>query len=458
MFDKILVANRGEIAVAIIRAARDMGIRTVAVYSEADQTALHAQLADESICIGPAASRDSYLNMQAVLTAASITGSQAIHPGYGFLAENPSFARLCQKCGMVFISPSAAAMEKMGDKATARKTAADAGVPVVPGSSGIVATLTDAQREAERIGYPVMVKATAGGGGRGMRMAADPASLVGAFQTAQAEARSGFGDDRVYLERFLNNPHHIEIQVLADNHGNVIHLGERECSIQRRNQKLLEEAGSPFAGRELVERMGEAAVRLARSVGYTGAGTVEFLVDTVESFYFMEMNTRIQVEHPVTEAITGVNLIQEQIRIAAGERLSVNQEDLRFNGHAIECRILAESPEDGFRPHPGTITALHIPGGAGVRVDSAVYHGYTIPPYYDSMIAKVIVHAPTRTQAIQRMRRALTEFLVEGIRTNIDYQLAILRNADFVAGRYDIGFIARHGEALLASSRTERSV
>ena len=456
MFDKILVANRGEIAVTVIRAARDMGIRTVAVYSEADQNALHAQLADESICIGPAASRDSYLNMQAVLTAASISGAQAIHPGYGFLSENASFARLCQKCGMVFISPSDTAMEKMGDKATARKTAAAAGVPVVPGSVGIVATLADAQREAERIGYPVMVKATAGGGGRGMRVAEDAAGLVSAFQTAQSESLAGFGDDRVYLERFMKNPHHIEIQLMADNHGDVVYLGERECSIQRRNQKLLEEALSPFVSRELVARMGDAAVNLARSVGYTGAGTVEFLVDESGSFYFMEMNTRIQVEHPVTEAVTGTNLIREQILIAAGEKLSFRQEDIRFSGHAIECRILAESPEDGFRPSPGTITALHVPAGAGVRVDSAMYNGYTIPPHYDSMIAKVIVHAPDRPQAIQRMRRALTEFLVEGIKTNIDYQLAILRNADFIAGQYDIGFISRHGTSLLAHKDTER--
>ena len=452
MFDKILVANRGEIAVTVIRAARDMGIRTVAVCSEADRDALHAQMADECVCIGPASSRDSYLNMQAVLTAALMTGAQAIHPGYGFLSENPSFARLCKKCGITFISPPDTAMERMGDKATARETATQAGVPVVPGSAGVVATLADAQREAGRIGYPVMVKASAGGGGKGMRMARDAASLQAAFQNAQAEALAGFGDDRVYLERFLENPHHIEIQVMADTHGQVVHLGERECSIQRRNQKLVEEAGSPFAGRDLVARMGEDAVRLARSVGYVGAGTVEFLVDGSGSYYFMEMNTRIQVEHPVTEAVTGTNLICEQIRIAAGEPLSWRQEDIRFSGHAIECRILAESPAADFRPSPGTITSLHIPGGAGIRVDSAMYHGYVIPPYYDSMIAKVIAYAPDRPQAIQRMRRALTEFLVEGIQTNIEYQLAILRNPDFAAGTYDIGFIGRHGASLLEQS------
>ncbi len=452
MFEKILVANRGEIAVTVIRAARDMGIRTVAVCSEADRDALHAQMADECVCIGPASSRDSYLNMQAVLTAALMTGAQAIHPGYGFLSENPSFARLCKKCSITFISPPDTAMEKMGDKATARETAAQAGVPVVPGSLGVVATLADAQREAGRIGYPVMVKASAGGGGKGMRIAQDAGAMQSAFQTAQAEALAGFGDDRVYLERFLENPHHIEIQIMADTHGQVVHLGERECSIQRRNQKLVEEAGSPFAGRELVSRMGEDAVRLARSVGYVGAGTVEFLVDGSGSYYFMEMNTRIQVEHPVTEAVTGTNLICEQIRIAAGEPLSWRQQDIRFAGHAIECRVLAESPAAGFRPSPGTITALHIPGGAGIRVDSAMYHGYVIPPYYDSMIAKVIAYAPDRPQAIQRMRRALTEFLVEGIQTNIEYQLAILRNPDFAAGTYDIGFIGRHGTSLLEQS------
>ncbi|MBP7402830.1 MAG: acetyl-CoA carboxylase biotin carboxylase subunit [Clostridia bacterium] len=452
MFDKILVANRGEIAVTVIRAARDMGIRTVAVCSEADREALHAQMADECVCIGPASSRDSYLNMQAVLTAASVTGAQAIHPGYGFLSENASFARLCRKCGITFISPPDTAMERMGDKASARRTAEEAGVPVVPGSAGVVATLADAQREAERIGYPVMVKASAGGGGRGMRIAEDASTLPAAFQTARAEALAGFGDDRVYLERYLRDPHHIEIQLMADQYGNVVHYGERECSIQRRNQKLVEEAASPYAGRELAGRMGEAAVRLAKTVGYVGAGTVEFLVDGLGEFYFMEMNTRIQVEHPVTEAVTRSNLVREQILVASGAELSVRQQDIRFDGHAIECRILAESPEDGFRPHPGTITALHIPGGAGVRVDSAMYHGYTIPPHYDSMIAKVIVHAPDRPQAIQRMRRTLTEFLVEGIRTNIDYQLAILRNPDFVAGNYNIGFVARHGATLLAQA------
>ncbi len=456
MFDKILVANRGEIAVTIIRAARDMGIRTVAVCSEADRDALHAQMADECFCIGPAPSRDSYLNMQAVLTAATISGAQAIHPGYGFLAENASFARLCAKCGITFISPPDHAMEKMADKAAARATAEQAGVPVIPGSSGVVATLADAQREAGHIGYPVLVKASAGGGGKGMRVAMDAAALPAAFQTAQAEALASFGDDRVYLERYLTNPHHIEIQVMADRHGAVVHLGERECSIQRRNQKLVEEAGSPFASARLKEEMGAAAIRLAQRVGYVGAGTVEFLVDEGGHFYFMEMNTRIQVEHPVTEAVTGTNLVCEQIRIAAGLPLSWRQADIRFCGHAIECRILAESPAAGFRPSPGTIEALHVPGGAGVRVDCAMYHGYTIPPYYDSMIAKVIAYAPDRPQAIQRMRRALTEFLVEGIDTNIDYQLEILRHPDFVAGAYDIGFIEKYGDALRSGIRDEQ--
>lgn len=450
MFNKILIANRGEIAVTIIRACRDMGIRTVAVYSEADRKALHTQLADECICIGPAASRDSYLNAQAILTACTITGAEAIHPGFGFLSENAAFARMCQKCGIQFIGPKPETIEQMGDKATARKTAQKARVPVIPGSPDVVESLAEAVSAAEGIGYPVLVKASAGGGGRGMRIAMTPDELPGALSTARAESRACFGDDRVYLERFVKNPRHVEIQLMADRHGQVIHLGDRDCSIQRRNQKILEEALSPVSDDDLRGRMGEAAVQLALSVGYEGAGTIEFLVDSDKNFYFMEMNTRIQVEHPVTEAITGINLIQEQIRVAAGEPLSISQSDVRFSGHAIECRINAEDPRHGFRPSPGTITALHLPGGTGVRVDSAIYQGYSIPSDYDSLIAKLIVYAPDRPRAIARMRRALMEFLITGVETNIDFHLAILREPDFIAGNYHIGYLGLKTEQLLA--------
>lgn len=456
MFDKILIANRGEIAVTIIRACRDMGIRTVAVCSEADKTALHTQLADECLCIGPAASKDSYLNPQAILTAAAITGAQAIHPGFGFLSENSAFARMCQKCNIKFIGPDYRIIERMGDKAEARKTAAEAGVPVVPGSADIVGTLADAQKTAEQIGYPIMVKASAGGGGRGMRIAMTEEDLPQAFQTAGSEAVACFGDGRVYLEKFVREPHHIEIQLLADEHGNVIHLGERDCSIQRRNQKILEEARSPFSSDALREKMGKAAVKLARYVGYTGVGTIEFLVDADHNFYFMEMNTRIQVEHPISEAITGVNLIQEQIRSAAGLKLQLKQKDIVFRGHAIECRINAEDPVHSFRPSPGTIRSLHLPGGPGVRVDGAIYQGYTVPPYYDSLLAKLIVYAPDRKQAIARMRRALTEFLISGVETNIDFHLAILRDQDFIEGNYNIGYLGQKTDELLGQMNPYR--
>jgi len=450
MFNKILIANRGEIAVTIIRACRDMGIRTVAVCSEADRKALHTQLADECICIGPATARDSYLNAQAILTACTITGAEAIHPGFGFLSENAAFARMCQKCGITFIGPQPQTIEQMGDKATARKTAVAAQVPVIPGSPDVIDNLADGLKAADEIGYPVMIKASAGGGGRGMRIAMDRDELPAAMSTARAEARACFGDDRVYLERFVHNPRHIEIQLMADRYGQIVHLGDRDCSIQRRNQKILEEALSPASDENLRNRMGEAAVRLAASVGYEGAGTIEFLVDENKNFYFMEMNTRIQVEHPITEAVTGVNLIQEQIRVAAGEPLSMSQHEIRFTGHSIECRINAEDPRHGFRPSPGTITALHLPGGPGVRVDSAVYQGYTIPSDYDSLIAKLIVYAPDRMSAIARMRRALMEFLITGIETNIDFHLAILREPDFIAGNYHIGYLGLKTEQLLA--------
>jgi len=456
MFEKILIANRGEIAVTIIRACRDMGIRTVAVCSEADKTALHTQLADECLCIGPAASKDSYLNPQAILTACAVTGAQAIHPGFGFLSEIPAFARMCEKCNIKFIGPSHEIIERMGDKSQARKTAAEAGVPVVPGTAGIVGNLADALKAAETIGYPIMVKASAGGGGRGMRIAMRAEDMPQAYQTAKSEAQACFGDDRVYLEKFVREPHHIEIQLLADEHGNVIHVGERDCSIQRRNQKILEEARSPFSNDELRDKMGKAAVKLAKHVGYTGVGTIEFLVDADHNFYFMEMNTRIQVEHPISEAITGINLIQEQIRSAAGKRLKLKQKDIKFNGHAIECRINAEDPVNGFRPSPGTIKSLHLPGGPGVRVDSAIYQGYTVPPYYDSLLAKLIVHAPTRAEAIARMRRALMEFLISGLDTNIDFHLAILRDPDFIAGNYNIGYLGQKTDELLGQMNPYR--
>ncbi|MDD2533883.1 MAG: acetyl-CoA carboxylase biotin carboxylase subunit [Eubacteriales bacterium] len=449
MFNKILIANRGEIAVTIIRACRDMGIRTVAVCSEADRTALHTQLADDCICIGPAASKDSYLNAQAILTAATITGADAIHPGFGFLSENAAFSRMCAKVGVKFIGPSDVVIERMGDKATARQTAQEAGVPVIPGTQGIVANLTDALKAASEIGYPVMIKASSGGGGRGMRIAPTADDFTSAFQTAKAEAMACFGDDRVYIERFVKDPRHIEIQLLADEHGHVIHLGERDCSIQRRNQKILEEANSPFATPELRQAMGDAAVKLAQYVNYTGVGTIEFLVDANRNYYFMEMNTRIQVEHPVSEAVTGVNLIQEQIRSAAGEVLTLTQADIHFKGHSIECRINAEDPHHNFRPSPGTINSLHMPGGPGIRVDSAIYQGYSIPPYYDSLLAKLIVYAPTRPEAIARMRRALMEFLIQGVETNIDFHLAILRDPDFIEGNYNIGYLGLKADTLL---------
>ena len=449
MFKKVLIANRGEIAVRIIRACREMGIQTVAVCSEADRDALHTQIADEDVCIGPAQSRDSYLNPQAILSACQVTGAEALHPGFGFLSENPTFARMCERCGITFIGPSYRSMEKMGDKAEARRTAQAAGVPVTPGSDGIVATLEEAKAAASHVGYPVLIKATAGGGGRGMRIAASAEELPSALITAKAEALACFNDDRVYVEKFVKNPRHIEIQLMADTFGHVVHLGERDCSIQRRNQKILEESPSPFMDEKLRARMGLAAVRLAESVGYIGAGTIEFLVDEQKNFYFMEMNTRIQVEHPVTEAVTGTDLVQEQILVAAGETLRFRQKDIQLSGHSIECRINAEDPQHDFRPCPGTIESLHVPGGPGVRVDSAIYQGYTVPPYYDSLIAKLIVHAPTRMEAILRMRRALSEFLISGIATNIDFHLSILRDPEFVEGRYDIGYLARKTDALL---------
>lgn len=443
MFNKILIANRGEIAIRIIRACRELGIKTVAVYSTADRTALHAQIADEAICIGPAASKDSYLNSKALLAACEITGAQAIHPGFGFLSENSHFVRLCGKCGIKFIGPGADAMDAMGDKANAKKTMIENDVPVVPGSDGVVETLEEAKEIADRIGYPIMVKASAGGGGRGIRLVEKPEELEAAITAAKQEAKRFFANDDIYIEKFIVNPRHIEIQLLADEHGNVIYLGERDCSLQRRNQKVLEESPSPVMTEDLRRRMGEAAVRAAKACGYSNAGTVEFLVDKDLNFYFMEMNARIQVEHPVTEMVTGVDLVKAQINIAAGLPLPYKQEDIKLTGHVIECRINAEEPKNNFRPCPGCIKSIHMPGGFGVRIDTAVYQGYEIPPYYDSMIAKVLVKGTDRKEAIQKMKVALAEFLVEGINTNIDFQLNLLRDEDVESGNFDIGFLNR---------------
>lgn len=443
MFNKILIANRGEIAIRIMRACRELGIKTVAVYSEADRTALHAQIADEAVCIGPAESKNSYLNTKAIIAACEITHAEAIHPGFGFLSENADFARLCRKCGLVFIGPSPEVMDAMGDKANAKQTMRGAGVPVIPGSEGVVKTLDEAREICAQIGYPVMVKASAGGGGRGIRLVKSESELEPHFLSAQQEALQFFGNGDLYIEKFIVDPRHIEIQLLADNYGNVVHLGERDCSLQRRNQKVLEESPSPIMTEELREKMGAAAVSAAKVSGYQNAGTIEFLVDADRNFYFMEMNTRIQVEHPVTEFVTGIDLVKAQIRIAAGEKLWFSQDDVHLSGHAIECRINAEDPRRNFMPCPGTINAIHVPGGFNVRIDSAVYAGYQITPYYDSMIAKLLVKAPTREEAIMKMRVALSEFIIEGVETNIDFQLALLKDEDFENGNFDIGFLNR---------------
>ncbi|SDN82514.1 acetyl-CoA carboxylase biotin carboxylase subunit [Acetanaerobacterium elongatum] len=445
MFRKVLIANRGEIAVRIIRACRELGIQTVAVFSEADRGALHAKIADEAFCIGPAATKDSYLNQKAILAVCEVTGAEALHPGFGFLSENAAFARMCQKCGVTFIGPPPEAMECMGDKSNAKLTMKNAGVPVIPGSDGAVTSLSQAKGVAQAIGYPLLIKAAAGGGGRGIRMVLNEGELETQMTAAANEAQAFFGDSSVYMEKFLVNPRHIEIQVLADSHGNCVYLGERDCSLQRRNQKILEEAPSPsrLMTPALRKAMGEAAVRAAKASGYVNAGTIEFLVDKDGAFYFMEMNTRIQVEHPITELVTGVDLVKKQILIAEGEPLGLTQEDVHLHGHAIECRVNAESPEKGFRPSPGRIESLHMPGGPGIRIDSAVYQGYEITPHYDSMIAKLIAYAPTRAEAVKKMRWALAEFIVDGVDTNIDFQLSLLKNPDFEAGEYDIGYIGR---------------
>jgi acetyl-CoA carboxylase biotin carboxylase subunit len=446
MFKRVLVANRGEIALRIIRACRELDIESIAVYSEADVDSMHVQLADQAVCIGPASSKESYLKMDRIIAAAEITGAEAIHPGYGFLSENARFAEICESSGITFIGPSAKVISMMGDKATARATAVANGVPVTPGSD-IMSDAETALAEAKRIGLPVMIKATAGGGGRGMRPCFNEADFIGLFQQASNEAVACFGNGDCYLEKLVLNPHHVEFQVICDSHGHFIHLGERDCSMQRRNQKIIEECPSPLLTPELRKRMGDASVNLVRNIGYQNAGTIEYLVDEKgESFYFMEMNTRIQVEHPVTEEVMGCELIKEQIRVAAGESLSHHVLEATPRGHSIECRINAEDPYNNFAPSPGTIELWYAPGGKGVRVDTHVYSGYTVPPHYDSMIAKLIVTAATREIAIARMRRALGEFTIRGIKTTIPFQLEIINHPDFINGHYDIGWVGRYLE------------
>lgn len=443
MFRKILIANRGEIAVRIIRAARELGIDTVAVYSTADKEALHTLLADEAVCIGPAKSTDSYLNMNAVLSAAVLTGAEAIHPGFGFLSENSKFATMCEEVGIKFIGPSGAVMDLMGDKINARSQMIKAKVPVIPGSDGEVHTSEEALEVAEKIGYPVMLKASAGGGGKGIRKVEKAEDLVAAFESASSEAKAAFGNGAMYMERVIYPARHIEVQILADQQGHVVHLGERDCSLQRNNQKVLEESPSVAIGKTLRQQIGEAAVRAAQSVGYENAGTIEFLLDEAKGeFYFMEMNTRVQVEHPVTEFVTGVDIVKEQIKIANGQELSFSQDDVEIRGHAIECRINAENPAFNFAPSPGKISNVYLPsGGVGLRVDSAVYPGYTIPPYYDSMIAKIIVHGENRFDALMKMQRALYELEIDGVVTNSGFQLDLISDPNVIAGDYDTAFL-----------------
>jgi acetyl-CoA carboxylase biotin carboxylase subunit len=446
MFRKVLVANRGEIAVRVIRACHELGIRTVTVYSEADRASLHVTNADEAFCIGPPPTVGSYLNIPNIIATAELLGVDAIHPGYGFLSENPRFAEIVMDHGITFIGPPTRAIALMGDKAAAREQMRKAGVPVIPGSNGPIAGDAQARDIARQTGYPMIIKAAAGGGGRGMRVVHTPDDLHAALQTANREAEAAFGDGRVYIEKYIEEPRHVEVQVLADTHGTVLHLGERDCSIQRRHQKLIEEAPPPRLRDRTLAALGRAAVRAAQSIGYVNAGTVEFLVDRSEAFYFMEMNTRIQVEHPVTEMVTGLDIVKEQIRIAAGERLQQSQRDIAVHGHAIECRINAEDPRQGFRPSPGTLTAFRAPGGPGIRVDTHCYPGYTIPPYYDSLVAKVIAWGRTREECITRMRRALVEFEIEGVHTTIPFHLRVLDNAFFRRGEIYTNFIQRRME------------
>ncbi len=457
MFQRILVANRGEIAVRIIRACREMDIQTVAVYSTADQEALHTQLATQAVCVGGPRAGESYLNMQNILAAALGTGCDAVHPGFGFLSENPEFARLVEKCGLAFIGPSGDVMEKMGSKSAARQLMMANGVPVVPGSHGPVESAAQAGEIAQALGYPVLIKASAGGGGRGMRRAGGPEELKAAFDTARAEAVACFGNGELYLEKLIQNPKHIEFQILADSQGGVIHLGERDCSIQRRNQKLMEESPCKLLSPQLRREMGAAAVRAARAAGYRNAGTVEFVLDEAGRYYFIEMNTRIQVEHPVTEMVTGLDLVREQIRIAAGLPLSLTQEEVELKGHAIECRINAEDPSRGFLPNPGQVDFLHLPGGMGVRVDTMLYPGYRLSPYYDSMVAKVIVRGDTRLEAVRRMRRALEELMIRGFATNQNLEYLILYHPEYLKGGYTTSFLEKELDGLLAlEARAEK--
>ena len=441
MIKKILIANRGEIAVRIIRACREMGIRTVAIYSEADKDALHTKLADEAICIGPAASAKSYLNVKSILEAACLTGADSIHPGYGFLSENSTFARICEEMGIKFIGPSYKLIELLGNKSKAKETMKKAGVPVVQGSEGLIKSKSEALEIAAKIKYPVMLKASAGGGGKGIRIAYSEEELKKEYDIVKQEAKVSFNDDSLYLEKFIENPRHVEIQVLADEHGNCVHLGERDCSIQRRNQKMIEETPSGILDEKTRKMMGETAVKAVKEIGYTNAGTIEFLVDKNKDFYFMEMNTRVQVEHPITEMVTGIDIVKEQIRIANGEKLKFDQDDIKFFGHSMEVRINAEDPDKNFMPCPGLITGLHLPGGNGVRVDTAIYSGYAVPPTYDSMLAKIIVHGKDREESVAKMKSALAELVVDGIKTNVDFVLKILDDKDFHDDNYDTSYL-----------------
>lgn len=442
--NKILIANRGEIAVRIIRACKEMNIKTVAVYSEADKEALHTKLADEAVCIGPAQSAKSYLNIKNIITAAYVTGSDSIHPGFGFLSENAEFAKICEESNIKFIGPNNTVIDLLGNKVRAKEMMIKAGVPVIPGSNGSVKSLSDAVIIADKIGYPVMIKAAAGGGGKGIRVCENSQELETNYNLVRQEAKISFNDDEIYIEKFVKNPRHVEIQILADEHGNVIHLGERDCSIQRKHQKIIEETPSTYIDDKLRSKMGKAAVKAAKALGYTNCGTVEFLVDSDKNFYFMEMNTRVQVEHPITEMRTGIDIVKEQIKIAAGEKLKYKQEDIEFRGYSIEARINAENPEKNFMPCPGKITGVNFPGGNGIRIDTAIYEGYTIPPYYDSMIAKIIVLGATRNEAIAKLKRALEELVIEGVTTNQDFVYEIIKNNDFIRGNFDTSFIEKN--------------
>ena len=439
--NKILIANRGEIAVRIIRACREMNIKTVAIYSEADKDALHTRLADEAICIGPAPSNKSYLNIKNIIEAANITGADSIHPGFGFLSENANFAKICEESHIKFIGPKSEVIDLLGNKSNAKEMMKKAGVPVIPGSDGSVKDFKEALEISEKIGYPVILKAAAGGGGKGIRIVNQKDELESAYNIVKQEARISFNDDEIYIEKFVKNPRHVEIQILADEYGNIVHLGERDCSIQRRHQKVLEETPSTAVDDKIRNKMGEAAVKAAKIAGYTSCGTVEFLLDSDKNFYFMEMNTRIQVEHPITEMRTGIDIVKEQIRIAGGEKLKFKQKDITFRGHTIECRINAENPKKNFMPCPGKITGINLPGGNGIRIDTAIYEGYTIPPNYDSMIAKIIAYGYNRNEAISKMKRALEELVIDGVDTNRDFLFEIIKNPNFIRGNFDTSFI-----------------